>query len=433
MSSPTARTVLSLAAALLSASPLLAAGARAAPEPAARPEATLERVEKQLEQSRDREKALGEKAKALAADAERLRRDLVEAAAEAQDTEDRLSSLETQLGDLRTREARLKDELGSRETQMVQVLTAIERLALRPPQAVVVQPMPADDVVRSAILLRAALPQLQDRARVLRGELAALAAVRAEIAQRREDIAVAAKRLEGQKARLAVLLRDKARLQERTEAERAAAARKAARLAEDASSLRDLLARLESERKQREAEAAAEARRLAALALAKPASPAPGAAPGTRPEAPTAGMEARPRQAALPAPRPLEEMRGNLPLPARGRLLTRYGEPDELGATSKGIVIETRPAAQVVAPGDGTVAFAGPFRGYGQLLIIEHGGGYHVLLSGMGRIDAMVGQRLLSGEPVGVMNQSGSPTLYIELRRDGQPINPLPWLTARKG
>lgn len=430
----TAKLLSCVAVAALTAATVAGSGSGAQAAPDA-PDARLERVEKQLEQSRDREKALSEKARKLAADTARLKRDLVKAAAAAQGTEDDLLTLENRLASLRDDEVRLKAELGSREAQMLQVLTAVERLALRPPQAVVVQPVPADDVVRSAILLRAALPELKDRAQTLRGELAALAAVRAEIAERKQDMATAATRLERQRKELAALVREKARLQERTEAEKAAAAQKAARLAEDASSLRDLLARLEEERKKREAEA----RRLAALAVAKPVAPVqpvPGVSPGHKPAAPGNGAArppATPQMAALPPARPLEEMRGAMPMPARGRVVTRYGTPDELGSTSKGIVIETRPAAQVVAPGDGTVAFAGPFRGYGQLLIIEHGGGYHVLLSGMGRIDAVVGQRVLTGEPVGTMAQSANPALYVELRRDGQSINPLPWLTARKG
>lgn len=425
----TAKPFLALSAAVLAAVVGYGSGALAAPDA---PNARLERVEKQLEESRDRERTLSEKARKLAADTARLKKDLIKAAAAAQDTEEELSGLEDRLAELRRREVRLKEELGSRETQMVSVLTAVERMALRPPQAVVVQPVPPEDVVRTAILLRAALPELKGRAQALRDELAELATVRADIAARRQEIATAASRLDDQRAKLSALVEEKARLRDRTEAEKKAAARKAAALAEDASSLRDLLARLEEERKKREAEA----KRLAALAVAKPDRPAPAVEPGKKPDAPAAQaphVETKPQVAALPPARPLEDMRGAMPMPARGRLVTRYGAPDDVGGSSKGIVVETRPAAQVVAPGDGTVAFAGPFRGYGQLLIIEHGGGYHVLLSGMGRIDAAVGQRVLAGEPVGTMTQSGSPTLYVELRRDGQPINPLPWLTARKG
>jgi septal ring factor EnvC (AmiA/AmiB activator) len=86
----------------------------------------------------------------------------------------------------------------------------------------------------------------------------------------------------------------------------------------------------------------------------------------------------------------------------------------------------------VVAPWDGRVEFAGPFRGYGQILIIEHGDGYHSLLAGLERIDVAVGQALVAGEPVGVVKSGeGKPSLYLELRRHGQPIDPLPWLSLR--
>ena len=122
-------------------------------------------------------------------------------------------------------------------------------------------------------------------------------------------------------------------------------------------------------------------------------------------------------------------------MPAVGRISGQYGEPLPTGTSRKGLDIETRPGAQVVAPYDGKVVFAGPFRAYGLLLIIEHSEGYHTLLAGLSRIDATVGQRLLSGEPVGIMDPAAdaSPSLYVELRRNGQPINPLPWLAARKG
>ena len=131
-------------------------------------------------------------------------------------------------------------------------------------------------------------------------------------------------------------------------------------------------------------------------------------------------------------PRSIASAHGQFLFPARGQLVSRFGQTTAPGVSSRGIVIETRPAARVVAPFDGTVAFAGPFRDYGQLLIIAHGEGYHTLLSGLSRIDAIVGQRVLAGEPVGVMASASdaNPQLYVEIRREGRPINPLAWLAA---
>jgi septal ring factor EnvC (AmiA/AmiB activator) len=122
----------------------------------------------------------------------------------------------------------------------------------------------------------------------------------------------------------------------------------------------------------------------------------------------------------------------SLRMPARGRVVRRYGQSGGTEGTSKGINIKARNGAQVVAPYDGQVVYAGRFRRYGQILIIEHGGRYHTLLAGLDRIDAVVGQWLFAGEPVGTLGslQNGNPELYFELRRAGEPINPLPWLAT---
>ena len=126
---------------------------------------------------------------------------------------------------------------------------------------------------------------------------------------------------------------------------------------------------------------------------------------------------------------------GDLRMPASGKVVTLFGEksrgPDGLTVTkSKGIEISTRANAQVVSPFDGKVVFSGPFRGYGRLLIIEHGEGYHSLIAGFDRLDSVVGQYLLAGEPVGIMGET-APKLYLEMRQDGEAINPLPWLASK--
>ncbi len=132
-------------------------------------------------------------------------------------------------------------------------------------------------------------------------------------------------------------------------------------------------------------------------------------------------------------------------MPGTGEVVRHFGEGEAAG-TAKGLSIRTRPGAQIVAPADGTVMFAGPFKGYGQILIIDHGGGYHSLLAGIGRIAGAVGQRVVAGEPVGTMasaaasvggttgtGSDGATSLYLELRRQGQPVNPLPFMAAHDG
>ena len=111
-------------------------------------------------------------------------------------------------------------------------------------------------------------------------------------------------------------------------------------------------------------------------------------------------------------------------------MVQAFGDRLSTGGEARGLTLETQPGAQIVAPYDGHVVFAGPFRDYGQLLIIEHAEGYHMLLAGFERIDSAVSQTLLAGEPVGVMPTAGNPRLYFELRQSGRPINPLPWLAT---
>jgi septal ring factor EnvC (AmiA/AmiB activator) len=136
--------------------------------------------------------------------------------------------------------------------------------------------------------------------------------------------------------------------------------------------------------------------------------------------------------------------RGNLPLPVNGVRIREFGAPDSLGGTEKGLTIASRTGAQVTAPCDGWVVYAGVFRNYGQVLILNAGGGYHVVLAGMERISVDVGQFVLTGEPVAVMGSglqvaatlasgSNQPVLYVEFRKDGTPVDPSPWWAASEG
>jgi septal ring factor EnvC (AmiA/AmiB activator) len=136
--------------------------------------------------------------------------------------------------------------------------------------------------------------------------------------------------------------------------------------------------------------------------------------------------------------------KGMLPLPVNGPRIKEFGASDGLGGTEKGLSIATRPGGQITAPCDGWVVYAGTFRNYGQLLILNAGGGYHVLLAGMERISVDLGQFVVTGEPVAVMGGGGlstiaialgssKPVLYIEFRKDGLPVDPGPWWAAGEG
>lgn len=407
-------------ATLLLAAQVIAGGAMAAsPAPtgdAKKPEDAqrqLQDVERDLKAGEARRGELDAQAEALEAELASLRAALIAAADEFRVRETELTGLEARLAGLGDEEKRRVARIEADRAALGELLGALQRLTRLPPEAMIARPEPPADTIKSALLLRAAVPELRARADSLSRELADLATLRTELAGRRTELGAAQAALASKRTEIATLVQRREALARRTLAEREQVEARLARLAGRATDLKELIERLEADRKA-EAEkrrAAEEARRAFAEVERE--------------------RRARDQVAALKrAPTPPKS--NGLLLPS-GDVLTRYGEADGFGGTSRGISYRARAGGAVVAPADGEILFAGPFKGYGLILIVQHTDGYHSLLAGLGRIDAQAGQRVLMGEPLGAMADSGDPTLYFELRRDGQPINPLRGLKASDG
>lgn len=419
---------------------------QSAPIPQPAPDGKLKAIEQALERDARRKAELEREAQKLRTESEALRADAIKVAKSLQEQEAILSRVEESLREL-TREAnRKRAALQGRDAEVAALLAGLQRLSRRPPEAMIASPSAPLDTVRGGILLRAALPQVQESAMALRAELEEVEALQAEIAAERKRLAAARQSLLSERKKLESLAADRRRLAGRTEAESDRLERTVSRLSDSANDLRDLLRQIEAEREaHRKAE---EERRLAEAKRAEAAARRAAAMPVPLLKPPVGGQSAGGQNsavAALPpasaprvvleppsgAPRVLKQ--GLLTPPVQGKLVHGYGERNEPGGTARGIVLAGRPEAVIVAPFDGQVVYAGKFRGYGQILIIDHGNGYHSLLAGLGRIDSVVGQYLLAGEPVGGLGRDGenAQELYLELRRNGEPINPLPWLAAR--
>ncbi|MDM7976750.1 MULTISPECIES: peptidoglycan DD-metalloendopeptidase family protein [Thalassospira] len=402
----------------------------------------LDKLESQLSEQQKQEEFLARKSRELWTEEQALQSEAISVARRAQRLETTLTDLEDQLAELEVREKRAATSLEDKAGQYARILMALQRLSTTPPEAVIALPTSPQDTLRSAILLKAALPGVEQHARDLRAELEEIGTLREDIRTRRSEMAAATKELQAERQSLAALLNEKRKLRSETEAEAKMASRAVNELATEAKSLGDLLESLK-----KRAEGVPEPRMKPERQIAKRTEPKPAPAPSTiaRNEPP-----ATPAEKTAPASKTSsandEELsvgssitlaHGQLRMPASGKVVTLFGErsrgPDGLAVThSKGIEIDTRPNAQVVSPFDGKVVFAGPFRGYGRLLIIEHGEGYHSLIAGFDRLDSVVGQYLLAGEPVGIMGEL-SPKLYLEMRHDGEAINPLPWLASKNG
>lgn len=380
------------------------------------PDERLKDIDNALKAAQGKRLELKEKAAGLDGDIKKLRDGMVSAARLIQDHEHRVEALTKKLSTVNSESAKKETTLRQRRKQMGRVLQALQRVAQYPPEALIAQPISPGDTVRTAILLRATVPDLARRALLLKDDLSVLEFNRAEAGRRREELNEAKVELEGQRKLLRTMLGRKSRLRRRTVAKEDAAARKAGALAVEARSVRDLMRRLEGLRKQREdlEKAQKKAKKGGKRSVVTAAGPPPEY-----------------------TGKPIDDVKGKLPYPVVGDVQAYFGQAAGSGLTHKGIRFDAVSEAQVIIPYEGRVAFTGPFKGYGRLLIIEHGAGYHTLLAGLGRIDVAVGQWVLGGEPVGIMDRVGAnhkgskPSLYLELRRGGQPINPLPWLAAR--
>lgn len=386
----------------------------------------LEAIESEIEDREEKQRALEAEAQALAAEVNRIRKQLIEAAAKVRAGERNVTDSEDRIVGLEAAQAVLLAQLEIRRTELANTLAALQRLDRNPPPALAIKPDDAVGAMRSALLLSTIVPQLEEEARNIRERLSELDTVRTQLIEERETLTTASLTLSNDRGELNRLLAAKVA----AEAERRAAADEEARalaaLSAKAGSLKELIAKLED-------------RAARMQPIPRPAFTAPAEIPSVSvPSAPSRAVPPRETLvAALPGPL-FSASRGLIRTPVESISITPFGAPNDAGGRTQGIEIETRPQAAVTAPFDGRIAFAGPFRRYGQLLILEVGEGYHLLLAGMARIDGIVGQNVLAGEPVGTMGESarsentrggGSerPSLYLELRRNGNPVDPEPW------
>lgn len=377
---------------------------------------TLDTIESSIESERNRAAELERQSETIAAEAATLRRQQIETAAAMQDHEERLSAFEDSLQTLEDAVATIEERLHSDRKQAIATLAALQRLALTPPESALFAEGNPIDRARAAALLEQIYPRLAAHAERMREDLADLAALRDSITAQRAAAEETATALSAENETLATLAARKEELLAETDAERAASEERIAQLADEAEDLRDLIARLA------EAEPPASKPETAAEPEAEDEPEAEGEQVAALPDAPLPDLE--------PEIRAFPTVPGKLVMPVRGDIVVGYGGVTSTGEASRGIYLETRPGAQVVVPYDGQVVYAGEFRGYGLILIVEHSDGYHSLLAGLGRVDARVGQWVLAGEPAGAMatGTDNDPELYVELRRAGQPIDPAPWL-----
>src|SRR5712692_2899866 len=409
----------------------------AAAEPSAQPPAKLDALkehEKKLEALRaeqrrtlDNEAKLKREIESIGDDRRKFNAQIIASASRVGGVEERIALTQERLAPLDDREHILRASLEQRRNVIAKVLAALQRIGRHAPPALMVRAEDALQSVRSAMVLGAVLPEMRLQAEALAADLAELVRLRKEIADERDRLARDLFVLSDERQRLALMIDERQKRQTDAEKTLTDERQRAAQLARQTENLNQLIVKLEQ-----------------GLDIASRAARAAARSGDER------KADGRQDLAALRAPGRVSPAiafaaaKGLLPLPVNGARIREFGAPDGHGGTEKGLSIAARPGGQITAPCDGWVVYAGPFRNYGQLLILNAGGGYHVLLAGMERISVDLGQFVVTGEPVAVMGGgaqaaaaiaggTSQPVLYVEFRKDGVPVDPGPWWAANEG
>lgn len=398
-------------------------------------ERELEELRSRISLSESRKAELDAEITALERDRASINRSLIDTSARSRSLEERIARAADRLEELRGEESALRGSLQERRSVLIEVIAALQRMGLNPPPALLVHPEDALASVRSAMLLGAVVPEIRAETEILVTQLRDLVRVRDEIDTNRGRLSADLEKLAVEEERLTLLLAEKRQMSGSARAELARQTALAAELAGKAGNLASLISRLENE-----IDSVREAAEAASRAEAERRKREEARIAEAREEVTSQGFSDMARIA--PA-MPFEEARGLLPKPVAGVELAVFDQATAGGEISQGLSIATRAGSRVVSPSDGWVIYSGPFRSYGQLLIINAGDDYHVVLAGMERIDVSLGQFVLAGEPVGVMGArriastasvdvgSLRPVLYVEFRKDGAAIDPAPWWADR--
>lgn len=344
----------------------------------------LSDIEGKVKASEAEKTKLEQAATKIESDMKGLKTDLIRKSASVQKQERTLQDLEQKIAELQKQKDDMEGQLSKQRKSLADLIMALERIRRLPPETLIARPDAPLQTAQAATVLGSLLPEINSRAEKLKSDLEELATVEADLKLQKERAEKDSKALKGDKEKLDKLIAERSSTLKITKKEMEKKSSELAQLSKQAKNFRDLIKKLEKRQREQDARTASKT---------KTKSGYTGPALGT----------------------------GHMPV--SGTVKTHYGESDEIGATSQGLIFSSRPSSTVVAPLGGIVRYAGDFRNYGNIILIEHKNNFHSLVAGLGKIDTFEGQRLESGEPIGSL-PSDSGRLYYELRYKGDPVNP---------
>ncbi|WP_157385462.1 murein hydrolase activator EnvC family protein [Rhizobium freirei] len=415
--------------------------AQQAPDPAAdlarkrdETRSQLEQLSKTINLSSDKTKELEDSIASLDKNTASLRQALIDSAARRKELDRKIQQSEKTLTDLAVKEDKIRASLHERRALLAEVLGALERMGRNPPPALLVTPDDALGSVRSAILLGAVVPGMRKETDKLIADLTDLSKLHADVAAEKTSFTATMTNSLEEERRMDLLIAENHKHSKENTAQLETERKRAEELAGQATSLEGLVASLESQiGSVRDAAAAARAEEARRAQMTDQ----------QREQAKALAESGVPDKNRITPAYAFSDLRQKLELPVAGDTLRQFGDDDGTGHTAMGLTIATGPDALVTAPADGTVVYAGAFRSYGQMIILDTGDGYHMVLSGMDAIKTRPGRFVFAGEPLASMGQkrvasatalaleTDRPTLYIEFRKDGKPVDSRPWWTSK--
>ena len=352
---------------------------------------SLDSFQKKLDKQNQAKKSLETQMLSLKGKLNKTKKQLVDIAKSIQNNEKTLQALESRISGLEDEQTNIQNNLVKDRISISRLVLALERLRRVPPEALIVKPNAPLKTAQSAMLMRDIIPALDKQAEALKINLQNLEIVTNDLKTKKDKALKASQLLNNKYLKLSDLIDKRERLYASTHKDLKKQKENVTRISAQAKNLQDLVLKLENDRKRQ----------------------------NTRNQVRNAVLTQSPIK--IPSP-------GHSQLPVAGVIRTAYNEKDAFGAPSKGISIEGRGGALVVAPMGGIIRFAGHFKNYGNMLIIEHKDGYHSLIAGLEKVDTVVGHSVSTGEPLGHLHYSTTntkkPALYYELRHHGKAINP---------
>lgn len=360
----------------------------------------LERATREGKAAAARAARLQREAEVASEAATRAAHEAAALAAQIQQAEAEIEAARARYSLAQAQRAGIAARLAEKRAPIARLAAALQTAARRPLALSALQPGSLKDVVHVRAVLASAVPHLQARTADLRAELAAGRAAEASAARSLDQLRSGEAELRARRQQLASLETSQRQASRAARGNALREEERALALAEQARDLDGLIDQLDRQASLR--------RELAAL-------PGPILRPADLAQALPAEM---------PALAPSQTAPLRLQLPVAGRTLAGFGAVRDSGARTTGITLAPAAGAQVVAPAKGRIAFAGPYKGFGRIVILEHDGGWTSLVTGLARVDVSVGQSVIGGSPLGVAGARDEP-VTIELRREGTPVNPL--------